>query len=135
MGPSVSVICHTPDCPGGQSKLFFHLAGEKLKSRPFSASWGVLAAQEHNWGFKAGMSTSLSQRLMGHLSVPHTPSWACRARMFMVFPSRFPAPPQPHITPASASFLGPATSQTPSCLRATRHVILSAWDLSFLTCF
>lgn len=120
MGQSVSVICHTSDCPGGQSKLFFDLAGEELKSRPLAASWGALAAQEHNsnWGFKAGVSTSLSQRLMGHLSVPHTPSWACRARMFMVSLSRFPAPSQLLIAPASASSLGPATSQTPSCLRA-----------------
>lgn len=96
MGPSVSVICHTPDCPGGQSKLFFNLAGEEeLKSRPLAASWGVLAAKEHNSnrGFKAGVYTSLSQRLLGHLSVPHTPSWAYRARMLTVSLSCSPTPP------------------------------------------
>lgn len=82
------------------------------------------AAQEHNWNWrlKAGVYTSLSQRLMGHSSVPHTPSWACRARKFMVSLFRFPAPPQPLVHCSSLSLLS-VTCDTPHPFLPKSHQV------------
>lgn len=135
VGPSVSVICHTPDRPGGQSKLFFNLAGEELKA--FSSLLGCLSSSgaQLKLGFQRRCVHITVPEAHGALSVPHSPSWACRARTFMVSLSGFPALTHPLVATASAFFLQPATPQALSFLRATRHVIPSARDLSFHTGF
>lgn len=135
MGQSVSVICHTSDCPGGQSKLFFDLAGEELKSRPLAASWGALAAQEHELGFQSRCEHITVPEAHGALECTTHPFLGLQSQDVHCIPFQVSCSiPTPHCS--SLSLLsGTCDIPNPFLPKSTRHVILSAWDLSFLTCF